>query len=126
MLARAMKLSVGPRENTGLRGVLPGVSSPGVKLFATALAALQLVLLPLAYGSPVDPSLPGFWDDDDYDNVILFLTSELDLLATAHRLVVQAFATVAGSVFEHPPWVVTPHAYAPGTPRAPPASGEVA
>ena len=101
--------------------------SRGAAVVAGVVVSVFVALRVLAFADSPDPSwIGGLWDDDDYDNVILFLTSELDLLATAHRLVVQAFATVAGSVFEHPPWVVTPHAYAPGTPRAPPASGEVA
>jgi len=44
-----------------------------VKCLTVALGALLLLLTPLAHGSPVDPSIPGFWDDGDYDDVVLLI-----------------------------------------------------
>ena len=38
---------------------------------------MVVVLMPLAHARPVDPSTPGFWDDADYDDVVLFLTANL-------------------------------------------------
>ncbi len=39
------------------------------------LLCLQFVLDPMAFASPPDPSwLSGFWDDADFDDVILHLT----------------------------------------------------
>lgn len=40
------------------------------------LVALMLTLTALAYASPPDPSwIPGVYDDDDFDNVVDFITS---------------------------------------------------
>jgi hypothetical protein len=40
------------------------------------LLALLLTLSPLAYASPPDPTwIPGLWDDDDFDNVVVYITS---------------------------------------------------
>ena len=39
------------------------------------LLGLLLILPPLAHASPTDPTwIPGFYDDNDYDDVILFIT----------------------------------------------------
>jgi len=45
-------------------------------IFFLVLSALPIVLSTLAYSNPPDPSwIAGVWDDDDQDNVIVFLTS---------------------------------------------------
>ena len=44
-----------------------------MKFLTVALGALLLLLTPLAHGSPVDPGIPGFWDDGDYDDVVLLV-----------------------------------------------------
>ena len=45
-------------------------------IFVMALIALPSVLSALAYANPPDPAwIAGVWDDDDQDNVIVFLTS---------------------------------------------------
>ena len=45
------------------------------------LVALMLALTPLAYSDPPDPSwIAGFWDDDDFDNVVDCVTSAAALL----------------------------------------------
>ena len=39
------------------------------------LLGALLTLPPCAYASPTDPTwIPGFYDDNDYDDVILFIT----------------------------------------------------
>ncbi len=39
------------------------------------LSGVLLVLPPLAHACPTDPTwIPGFYDDNDYDDVILFIT----------------------------------------------------
>src|SRR5215469_13203173 len=44
--------------------------------FVFALIAFPIVLTTLANSNPPDPSwIAGVWDDDDQDNVIVFLTS---------------------------------------------------
>ena len=40
------------------------------------LVASILTLTPLAYADPPDPTwVSGFWDDDDFDNVVGYITS---------------------------------------------------
>jgi hypothetical protein len=42
---------------------------------AGLLLGALLTLPPLAHASPTDPTwIPGFYDDNDYDDVILFIT----------------------------------------------------
>ncbi|OLB99530.1 MAG: hypothetical protein AUH30_05030 [Candidatus Rokubacteria bacterium 13_1_40CM_68_15] len=92
-----------------------------MKILACVVGAVLIVLMPLAHGSPIDPSSPGFWDNGDFDDVILFLTSDLHLLATDDRPPIRAFEAVSDPVAERPAAAVTQRAYEPGTPRAPPA-----
>jgi hypothetical protein len=41
-----------------------------------ALVALMVVLTPMAWASPVDPSwIGGMYDDADFDDVVTYLTS---------------------------------------------------
>jgi len=42
---------------------------------AVLLFAVLFALPPIAHASPTDPGwIPGFYDDNDYDDVILFIT----------------------------------------------------
>jgi hypothetical protein len=47
--------------------------------FVTVLLLSVLLVLPaLAHASPTDPTwIPGFYDDNDYDDVILFITGAI-------------------------------------------------
>jgi len=50
---------------------------------AVVLAVLILGLTPLAYADPPDPSwLGGYWDDDDFDNVVAFIASATAIVAS--------------------------------------------
>jgi hypothetical protein len=41
-----------------------------------ALIAIQLGLVPAAYADPPDPTwLGGYWDDDDFDNVVILIAN---------------------------------------------------
>jgi hypothetical protein len=43
---------------------------------ALVLVALVLGLTPAAYADPPDPSwIGGYWDDDDFDTVVVFIAS---------------------------------------------------
>jgi len=43
-------------------------------LVSVLLLSVLVVLPTLAYASPTDPTwIPGFYDDNDYDDVILFI-----------------------------------------------------
>jgi len=93
-----------------------------VKLLAVALGTVLIVLMPLAHGSPIDPSTPGFWDAGDLDDVIIFLTSHLHFLETEARPAISASEAVVQDVVEHPAPTVVPGSYEPGGPRAPPSA----
>ena len=95
----------------GLHGVLGAV-----------LAILVVGVTPSAYADPPDPTwLGGYWDDDDFDNVIAFIAS-----ATA----ITASPLADGrpsSVSEHEVELAQPRAcsgphQALACPRAPPVS----
>ena len=47
------------------------------------LVALILTLTPLAYADPPDPTwITGLWDDDDFDDVVGYITSAAGLFHT--------------------------------------------
>ena len=93
-----------------------------MRLVAAAVGAVLIVLMPLAHGSPIDPSTPGFWDAGDFDDVIIFLTSHLHFLETDARPAISASEALVQDVIEHAARVVVHGSYEPGSPRAPPAS----
>ena len=91
-----------------------------MKVLACVLGTVLIVLMPLAHGSPIDPSSPGFWDNGDFDDVILLLTSHLQLLDADDRPSLPSSETVSAFVLELPARAVTQRAHDPGTPRSPP------
>ena len=51
-----------------------GVRAPAIWLNVAVLG----VLMALAYATPPDPTyLGGFWDNDDYDDVVILVTSSI-------------------------------------------------
>ena len=95
----------------------------GVRLIAALLGAMLVVLLPLAHARPVDPSTPGFWDDADYDDVVLFLTADLHFLHPAgHQPAIRLFVAPIGARATTPARPVPLRPPAPTTPRAPPSA----
>ena len=93
-----------------------------MRLVAAAVGTVLFVLMPLAHGSPIDPSTPGFWDAGDFDDVIIFLTSHLHFLDTDARPAISASAAVVQDVVEHFVRVSLHGSYEPGIPRAPPTA----
>src|SRR5882672_5498249 len=54
-----------------------------LRMLAAVLAILVVGLTPIAYSDPPDPTwLGGYWDDDDFDNVVAFITSATALVAS--------------------------------------------
>ena len=54
-------------------------------LFPLLLIALLVGLTPAAYAYPPDPTwISGFWDDDDFDNIVVIIAnaSAIDALAS--------------------------------------------
>lgn len=93
-----------------------------MKLLAAALGMVLIVLTPMAHGSPIDPSFPGFWDAGDFDDVIVFLTSHLHLLDTDGVPAIAVSEALVSDVVKHPVRAVVHAFYEPGSPRAPPAA----
>ena len=89
---------------------------------ATLLVVILLMLTPLAHGSPVDPSSLGFWDNADFDDVILFLTSDLHLIHSNAGALIGAFTPMRQIVVGGVVGCLAQRPYSPGTPRGPPAS----
>ena len=50
----------------------------GPPVLALVLLGAVTVLAPLAYATPPDPTwITGFWDDNDHDDVIFLITSDV-------------------------------------------------
>ena len=50
----------------------------GMPVLALVLLGAVTVLAPLAYATPPDPTwVAGFWDDNDHDDVIFLITSDV-------------------------------------------------
>jgi len=91
-------------------------------MLGAVLAVLVVGLTPIAYADPPDPTwLGGYWDDDDFDNVVAFIAS--------------AAAVVASPVIDGRPFSVAEHCVEPSRsparsasfpafapPRAPPVA----
>ncbi len=92
----------------------------GMVLLSMVLTA---VLTPLAYASPPDPSwIAGIYDNDDYDNVVSFVTSSNGAIEAVALAKARPLLPVGG-------WVSALESdWTPGSPgfsshsRAPPAS----
>ena len=93
-------------------------------LLVVVLIGLLFVLSPMAFASPPDPSwLGGFWDDADFDDVILHLTWCCPALSSGQpSFDATAGATVIGLVLDrHEDPLPGSSSFSHDT-RAPPAS----
>jgi hypothetical protein len=53
-------------------------------LVVLLMVALVCVLTPAAYADPPDPTwLAGYWDDDDFDNVVVFISGVCAIAVTS-------------------------------------------
>src|SRR2546427_5049232 len=87
-------------------------------LFVVGLIGLLLVLSPMAFASPPDPSwLDGLWDDADFDDVILHLTGCcLAVSSVQPTFDATAIATVVGLVPDsHEDSLPDPKSFSHGT-----------
>jgi hypothetical protein len=96
---------------------------PGLPVLAVLLLSAVAALAPLAYATPPDPVwIAGFWDDGDYDDVILLITSAVGVVEArlvSDRSPVQAVVTVLPRADEGP---ADSRAPSSPQPRAPPVS----
>jgi hypothetical protein len=54
-------------------------------LIAWSIVVVQCALVPIAYASPPDPTyLAGIWDNADYDDIIILVTSASGSTDTTH------------------------------------------
>jgi hypothetical protein len=61
------------------------------RLLIPVLVGVLVCLRVLAYASPPDPTwIGGFWDDDDYDDVIIHITGKFSGTETVPGCSVQA------------------------------------
>jgi hypothetical protein len=92
-------------------------------LLLLVLVAVMVPLTPMAYASPPDPVwVKGFYDDADFDDVVVFLTSAgatVDLFPLDN---LQPFLVLVTSVGPADTRHVVARPSAPAEARAPPAS----
>jgi len=54
------------------------------RIVALGVVALLIGLAPVAYADPPDPTwLGGYWDDDDFDNVVVFISGVYAIAVTS-------------------------------------------
>ncbi len=84
------------------------------------LVAALLALVPAAYADPPDPTwIGGYWDDDDFDNVVIFIVSACAVEVPSLTDLGPLWTPLIGIEPLPPRFVqVSPHAAA--SPRAPP------
>jgi hypothetical protein len=59
---------------------------PLCSLIAWSIVGVQCALVPIAYASPPDPTyLAGLWDNADYDEIIILVTSASGSTDTTHH-----------------------------------------
>jgi hypothetical protein len=93
------------------------------RLTVWILLALVVGLAPLAYSSPIDPSFPGgFYDNGDFDDVIIHLTSGVSVVEAAPLYIVSPVENVAGTVNQVDPWRAPSAALGAAPSRAPPVA----
>ena len=93
---------------------------PFSRMLALLLVALVLLLAPATYASPPDPTwLSGYWDDDDFDDVVLLLEGTV---AVVPPLTIDATPPrdVVALLDDAEPATVTTPVDATASPRAPP------
>jgi len=77
-------------------------------------------LVPAAYADPPDPTwIGGYWDDDDFDNVAIFIVSACAVEVPSLTVFGPVWMPLVG-IEPLPPWVVQVSPHAAASPRAPP------
>ena len=85
------------------------------------LLGALLVLAPLAHASPPDPTwIPGFYDDADYDDVVLAITGAVAALEFAVMDPVGPVAICLCLIIPSGPGTVSAHPLESPSTRAPP------
>jgi len=86
------------------------------------LLGALLSLAPLAHASPPDATwIPGFYDDADYDDVVLAVTSAVTVFESAVMDPVGPVTRCLGPILPSGPRTVSPHPLESRSTRAPPS-----
>jgi hypothetical protein len=94
-----------------------------LRVACALLLLLVAGLTPLAYASPPDPSwIRGIYDDDDYDNVIVMITSTAATTAPATLVELRLLPPLAGMAAQRTDGPVPTRPFSPLQSRAPPTS----
>ena len=89
-------------------------------LVALVLVGLILWLTPAAYADPPDPTwIGGYWDDDDFDTVVVFLASAF-AIHVPNEVNAEPLWIPIDRLEPAPPAVVPPLGRRTSRPRAPP------
>ncbi len=85
------------------------------------LLGVLLTLPPCAHASPTDPTwIPGFYDDNDYDDVILFITGAVSAVDTHNGAPIWLVTVCLGLIALSRPQFVSTRPLRSLSTRAPP------
>ena len=85
------------------------------------VTALFIGIIPTAYANPPDPSwVAGYWDDDDFDNTVVFITGPCAIHVTVPVHARALFVAMARVEPREPADCPTPLERTSLRPRAPP------
>src|SRR5215470_12786033 len=88
---------------------------------AVLLLSVLFSLPPIAHASPTDPVwIPGFYDDNDYDDVILFITGAVGAIDSRIAAPLWIVAVCVGLIAPIRPRVVASWPFSSLSSRAPP------
>ena len=92
------------------------------RLIVPPLVAVLVALTALAYASPPDPSyVGGFWDDGDYDDVVILATSANSIVDVQPGYYFAPTRSVLPVLPPREP-LISSCSFCPRAPRAPPAA----
>lgn len=96
--------------------------SCSARLLAVFIACLLIGFAPLAYADPPDPLfIAGFWDDDDFDKIVVCILDSYDFPLVPSTDMVPLWVPIAGAKLPELSAAPTP-IRAEVSPRAPPAA----
>ena len=93
-----------------------------MRILAISFAAVLCALVPLAYATPPDPTyVGGLWDDDDYDDVVILVTSSIGSSDTHTKSDLIRPVVLVALVRSGEEGLLSTAVLSPHPPRAPPA-----
>ena len=96
--------------------------SRSARLLVVVIACLLIVFAPLVYADPPDPLfIAGFWDDDDFDKIVVYILGSYDVPLVPCTDMVPLWVPIARVKLPELSAAPTP-ARAEVSPRAPPVA----